>query len=263
MLDFNNLYPNESERLRALDRPFHAGAFFSQGFALFQRAAGPLIGFTLLYMVIAIGVALGSGLTGSTILSSIATFLIAPLVAGLFLIAYTARNYSEPSFEAGFGFTKHYLPLLGVEAVHQVIAALLLLVMPTTDIFTNPEALEGMEPEEILAVVSDAMPVILGIAFLQFLIRTVFMFAPLYVLFYDMGIVRSLQASWNLVTRHVGGVLIFMVISIGVYIGGLLLCGIGLILAIPIVYAATYCAFEHYALFPETPDKNYLDELIS
>ena len=65
-----------------------------------------------------------------------------------------------------------------------------------------------------------------------------------YVVDQDMAPVDAIKASVNFVTSHLGETIVFYLLGIVVLFVGALLCGIGLLVAVPIVLIAAAFTFR-------------------
>jgi len=75
----------------------------------------------------------------------------------------------------------------------------------------------------------------------------VLFFSQFYVWFIvdkQLGVVDSIKASFGLVNKNLGTMVGFFVVSLAAYVVGALLCGIGLLVAVPVVYIATGYAYR-------------------
>ena len=69
----------------------------------------------------------------------------------------------------------------------------------------------------------------------------VMFFSQFYVWFIvdkQMGAWDAIKASFSLVNQHLGTLILFFLASVVAYLVGAILCGIGLLVAIPVIYIA-------------------------
>jgi uncharacterized membrane protein len=75
----------------------------------------------------------------------------------------------------------------------------------------------------------------------------VLFFSQFYVWFIvdkQLGAVDSIKASFSLVNKNVGTMVLFFLASLLAYIVGAILCGVGLLVAVPVVYLAQGYAYR-------------------
>lgn len=134
----------------------------------------------------------------------------APLVAGLFIVARKIRNEEEVEFNDFFKGFEHFGPLF----IASVISGLLIFV--GTMFFIIP-----------------------GIY-----LAIVWSFSVPFILFLGMDAWPSLQASMKFSNKNFVGVAILFLVLTVINLIGLLFCGVGLIITIPLTYTVLYAAFE-------------------
>ncbi|MEI6623984.1 MAG: hypothetical protein WCP28_18985, partial [Actinomycetes bacterium] len=95
-------------------------------------------------------------------------------------------------------------------------------------------------------LVSNTILFVLSIVF--YLASIVVVFFSNYFVYYivdkNMGSVDSIKASWNFVTQNLASLLALYVLSLAIVFVGALLCGVGLIVAVPIVVVAQAYAYR-------------------
>jgi len=85
------------------------------------------------------------------------------------------------------------------------------------------------------------------------LAATLLQFPYLLVIDRKLDFWAAIKESFNVSQRHFGTLLGFFLLQLGVIIGGALLCGFGLLVAIPVCFAATAAAYiELFGLREET-----------
>ncbi len=62
----------------------------------------------------------------------------------------------------------------------------------------------------------------------------------------DMEPTAALSASFNFVKDHLGDLIVFYLVSLVAYIVGAILCGIGLLVAAPVVLIATAYTYKKF-----------------
>lgn len=60
----------------------------------------------------------------------------------------------------------------------------------------------------------------------------------------EMGAIDAIKASFRFTTQNAGSVILWFLLSLATFIGGALLCGVGLIVAIPVVLIGTAYTYK-------------------
>ncbi|WP_148045109.1 hypothetical protein [Nocardioides marmorisolisilvae] len=79
------------------------------------------------------------------------------------------------------------------------------------------------------------------------------MFSMFYVVDKEMAPMEAIQASFSLVTSHFGETIVFFLLSVVTIVVGAILCGVGLLAAIPVVIGAAAYTFRSLNNEPVTP----------
>lgn len=75
-------------------------------------------------------------------------------------------------------------------------------------------------------------------------------FTPFFVIDKGLPPIDALKASVDLVTKNLGGIILFLIVSVAIYALGAALCGIGLLVAGPVVLLATAFVYRRLAGTP-------------
>ncbi len=193
---------------------FKLEKYFNSGTKLFSKYAGNFVIFYVIYLVVTnlIGYPFinMSGQYGQLIVSLIFTTLDPALTAGLVLIIndiYRERQFDFGKYPQGF---KYFFTLVLLLIVQQVFIALglMLLVVPGVYLFIA------------------------------------YSFSSMFIIFFDMDIWTALEMSRKIITKRWWNFFALMLILGLINFGGVLLCGVGLIITLPMTLCIMYCTFE-------------------
>jgi len=181
------------------------GECVRRGWDLAIKNLGPLLGYTII--VLAISIALGL----IPILGAIATIVISPaLSAGYFI--YTRKSLRGEAtvfgdFFGGFDYLGQ-LFLYGLVGGLLVAIGLVLCIIP-------------------------GLYLAIG-----------YMFASFLIVAKRMDFWAAMETSRKVVTANIGSVIVLILLQIAINILGLLACGVGLIISIPVSYCAGVVAYQ-------------------
>lgn len=80
-----------------------------------------------------------------------------------------------------------------------------------------------------------------------FIITALYIFTPLFIVDRNMDFWQAMEASRKLVGKHIFEMTIFVLLLCIILIGGLLVCGVGVIIALPLCFAAISLAYADLA----------------
>ncbi len=233
------------------EQPYSVGEAFNYGWRKFQAHLGPILLAALAYLVI-IGVV---------------AFLFSLLFSGIIsgsTDCTTNVNGITSCETSGGGF----VGLLLGTALYALVITVLVAVMQAglargvlTITYGRPLDVGMMfKFDNVGSVILASLMVGVGTAigyFLCFIPGLIVMFfSQFYVWFIvdkQMGAWDAIKASFSLVNQHLGTLIVFFLASVVAYIVGALLCGIGLLVAIPVIYIAqgyTYRRLQGEAVAP-------------
>lgn len=116
-----------------------------------------------------------------------------------------------------------------------------------TDIASNPENLRG------LLVGSTILVLVLAVLLFVIIVSIALFAFPYIIQFTDLSFSESLSYSFKIGRNNIGQVVLFAFVALGLSILGLVLCGIGLLITIPLVVATQYY-FLHDMISEKEPD---------
>lgn len=219
-------------------QPVSVGEAFNYGFSKFQQNLGPILLAALAYIAIiaviqvivfiVLGGILGStsttttdpdtGLTRTEVSGGglVASLLFGAIFAAILIVlsAVMQAGIARGVLALTYGRKLEVGTMFKFENIGTVIVAGLLVAV-------------GYFIGALLCVI----PGLIFIFFAQFYIW--------FIVDKQLGAVDSIKASFGLVNKNVGTMIVFFLASLLAYFVGALLCGIGLLVAVPVVYIAT------------------------
>jgi hypothetical protein len=194
--------PDREVSFRKVDIPI--GECVQRGWDLAMQNLGPFIGYTLLVMVISLGLA------AIPILGWIVGWIISPAMSAGYFTYIRKRIRNEPAvFEDFFGGFQHIGPLFLVGLVGGLLTSI------------------GM-----LLCIIPGLYLALG-----------YMFASFLVVSHKLDFWPALETSRRAVTENLPTMIIFALVMIGINILGALACLVGLVVSIPVSFCASVVAF--------------------
>ena len=259
MIRLERLVPKRDRLHRNFDQRFRTGHYISRGFQIFGKTIGPMTaGIAGIYIVGGIVLGLANLILPIPLLQQAGSLLLTPILSGLTLIAYVSAIGRHADFDTGLRFGDYFGRLIvlalidfGIILVATIIAVLVLAL------FAGGAGLTGAFDDSSmlgLGFFGAFGGVMVAIAVVIQVLRTFMFFSTHFVLFYNMPAWSAVQESFKLAKRHFGGVILLSLFSAAMFVVGVMMCYIGVILTLPIVYAVSYAAFEDLALFEETDD---------
>lgn len=194
--------------------------YFNEAWNLVQQDLGLHIGFALITFVI----------------SYFVGFLGSVLYAGWFIAAYMKRKGELIDFSTFFKSFDHIGGLL-----IQLLIMFGIFFLPI--IFMMIFFFIGIEAggDELAALI---MLPFAFIFIILMLVSMMFIFAPLFIVFSDMGAWDSIKSSFKLVKNNLGGFIGFFCMYFVLMILGLMTCGLLLLVITPVLQVAVYFAYE-------------------
>lgn len=248
-LDNDLLNQKDGKSLRSLlDNGYETNSveYIKKGVELFKQDIGSFIAFIFI-------VAVAQGIISSIpFVKGFASALIAPILAGGFIVAKMIDQKEVHAFSNFFDGTKKYMPLLIVTIIPTVIVAAIFLVIGGWSYFKV--SFLGIKPDfnfndlNGMAKFTGAMYGMAGRAGLAGLIAgivsTLFLFGTFLVLFENFEPVRALDISRKIIGKKflnwVG--LLFLIVLFNA--AGAICLLVGLLVTIPSSICALYVAYE-------------------
>lgn len=181
-----------------------------------------------------------------------------PLVAGIYHILIKQIRGQQTSFGEMFEGFKKFLPTLILGIISAIPDVIFFIVAYSLNIVTTLQKQLKDENQIIALGLGVALAGILFIIF-HFILKIVFGVA-LYFVFqlimdHKIGVADALKLSLRAARLNLGGLCLLWLLEFFMVIGGLLLCCVGFLFVMPIIYAANTFAYrqifpDNYANFP-------------
>lgn len=232
---------------------FNMGDYISGAFKQFGNDAGSYIGFTILYFVISMVIG------AIPFVGTIAGLIVnPPILVGIYIFARLHKKGSVRSFNNFFdGFKGNWIQYALQSFVTGLIVALAVFVVIAPFFLTtiielvgNADRLENMQDQEELQAFMLTLltgKILLGILLAMLVgsaIAVLYVFAPMFIAFRGMTFWDAMEASRKVVSKNYVQFLIMMIVLMLIGFVGVLLCCVGLLVAMPVIYIAIYLAFE-------------------
>lgn len=248
-LDNELLDQKDGKSLRSLlDNGYETNAveYIKKGIEIFKQDIGSFIGFVLI-------IAVAQGIISSIpFVKGFASALIAPLMAGGFIVAKMIDKKEIHSFSNFFDGTKKYTPLLIVTIIPTVIVAAIFLIIGGWSYFKI--SFLGIKPAfnfndfSGMGRFSGAMFGLAGRAGLAGLIAGIvsilFMFGSFLVLFENFEPVKALDISRKIIGKKFLNWIGFLFLIVLFNAAGAICLLVGLLVTIPSSICALYVAYE-------------------
>jgi hypothetical protein len=208
--------------------PWEASGLIGQAWSAFKLFWAPLLGAAIVTgfidqipgmvpRIIVSSGALAEGepaLVGINLVTSIVGLALSSFFSGgLIVMNLKAARGVSPSFGDAFSGGRYFLSMLGVSILTGIIVGL-----------------------GLLALIVPGIILIYGL-----------MLAPYYVVDQELGAVEAMKASWAATTGQKGSLFVLSLLCGLLLIAGLLACGVGLFVAIPLTALANALAYLHIA----------------
>lgn len=214
------------------------GEAFSYGWKKFTQSGGLFIGAALVWFVIA-----------AVVLS-----IVGAIFGGFgALLGSGSSDGIETGLRVGFSFGWFVFSAVAAIVGYLIQAAFIRAALDVTegrqlsfgDFFKFVEPGPVILTALILALIGavlNLVPFFGGLAAL--VVNFLLLFTFWFVIDKHLAPVDALKASYALVTRNLSTTILFFLLSVAIYIGGVILCGIGLFVAVPVVLLATAFFFK-------------------
>lgn len=231
------------------DYELDLGGCISRGWELLKGNFGPLFGGFVVYVVVALLLGMLGGIPFIGHLFSLISLIVTgPLMGGLYyLYLQTVRGESTEIGDVFAGFRKAFLQLFLGHLVTGLLSALCMIpVLVVAAIMLLPavkaQGLQNFHPETtpLLIVGGVALLCLIPMIFLQ--ISWVFTL-PL-IIDRDMDFWSAMKLSWERVNLHWWQVFGLAVVIGLVNVVGVLICCVGVLITMPLGFAALMYAYE-------------------
>jgi len=234
-------------------KPFTTTQYIGQAFRQFGRDVAAYIGLMVLaalaYLILSLVPGIGSLLT---------TLVCAPLVAGIFLFVSSIESGEMAVFSKFFGVfsNRYYLAFVAQNIFVSLItisafalAGTLFMGNELEAIYNAIEKMQSGNDRDIEAAMefitsgNFILALITG-SLISIMVSALYCFAPLFVILRDLSFWAALEESRKSTSKRFWGILFLLLMMGLLHVIGALLCGIGLVVSIPVSYLALYNAFQ-------------------
>jgi uncharacterized membrane protein len=223
-------------------------SWIGEGWALFKMA--PALWVLVLLIVFGIPMVLGM----LPLIGSMASLLVGPLfMAGLLTFSHGLARGEEADIGLLFvGFREKTGALVGVALLYllMLVAVVMVAAMALVILLGSASLFSSADPEAaMMSLMGGAsgllvLAVILAAALAMALLAGAYWFAPGLIYYTDLGPVAAMQASFAACLRNWLPFLLYSLISVLVFLGGMLALLIGLLVALPVLMASYYASFR-------------------
>ncbi len=244
---------------------FDIGASISEGFEIVKKELVLFVVFTLIagIMILVVSSFLSAfqhATEGSVFTEIVFQFfsqftsqlIIPPLMAGYFIAAHKVHQREVLDFGDFFKGFDYYGQLLIqsliIAGINFLLYIPLILVIYSMDLNNINTTTPSLETTQIIIFVL----VLLVIILISMYVYTIYLFASSFVIFGDMQAWEAMETSREIVNQNLWIVFGFLFILILIFIGGMLLCCVGLLIALPVFYASIYVVFRDLMGFDDS-----------
>lgn len=231
---------------------FERSFYFSEGLELFKKDAGQFSGYGFLYCILAVIAAY----------VPFGSLLLTPsLTVGFTLGAHKVSRREPLDFGVFFKGFDYFLQLLLYTLFVGLIS--LVVIIPFIIIMFVGGAFFGIGSELVIGL----MAIIFILLFMGGLtaIRTIYIFSQHFIVFGKMEAWQAMETSRKIITQNFWPIF-GMVLLLGLMnLGGFLLCGLGLVITIPLSQCIIYVAFRELVNldnFYDESDHDILNHLV-
>jgi uncharacterized membrane protein len=217
-------------------RPGGAGLeWIGRGWKQFTSAPGPWLGITVVYFILLVVISL---VPGVSLLSAILDVI---LLGGLFLGCRASERGLPFTFGYLFaGFSEGLGRLAGVGAALAIVNVVFFVVIGGLFAATiGAFFLGGFQ--NLFAGRGSRMFMLVFLVYIT-LISMLGLFAPMLAVIYDQPVVESLKGSFTGCMRNLMSLTVFSLALIGLFLLCMMTLGLGLLVLIPVFWAALYHA---------------------
>jgi len=230
-----------------LDPPMERGigaafSWLSKGWALFMAAPGIWI---LMGLIFVFGYLIVAFLP---FVGGIAAAILMPMMLAGLYVAADKLNFGEgasvgDAFE-GFSRQPGQLALIGVASILMQLVLVVILIIPVVLLIAAAGAMSGKSSEPgAVMIVGIALVVLIAMAG-SYVIGLATWFPPMMVAIHNMETVPAIKLSYAGCMRNLGATIVFGIVAMILLMVGLLLVGLGVLVVVPWLAAASYAAYR-------------------
>lgn len=226
-----------------------ASQFYSRGWEMIQDKMGNYVGYFLLIIVGFFIIGMVLGLIAAIfpfiqIITNLGTSFISPIViSGIYIYAYNHKYKNNPDFNDFVGGFNHAAKIGGQAILVYFLS--LLLFLPIILAAGIPLGLGMFDQQNISNVLLGSIGLLAFIVYLIYIfIYIMWSFAPLFIIFANMGIWESMESSRKMVFNNAGTIIVIFLIGLLLAIASIFTCGIGLLWLMPLFYLVNFLMFD-------------------
>ena len=252
------------EELNRTGYRFSPSEFFSAGWKLLSKHFGPLVGMTLLFLIISVV------LSAIPVISSLSNLIGLIFTSGFYIFLYNSRTNKNDAkdFFGGFKFAADIILHRLVVLLFIVPFGLILFLFgfPFMELFQL--IAQTITPEEFGEVITNIIfqngatfvLLILLIAAVGIYLELSYVFTVPLIVTRKMKFWEAMETSRKIVgQRFFGFFFSFIVFGILLGIMTIVTCGLGILVAMPLASTVVFCAFEEIFKPHENEGKSELD----
>jgi uncharacterized membrane protein len=216
-------------------RTIEVGRCLSRAWAVMKANFGPMVGVPLLVFVV-----MAAGGVIPFIGSCISLAISGPLMGGLYWYLLKQIRGQAPTIGDAFsGFSKNFAQLLLGYVVPALLAYLPLLPFGIF-FFARNIRRGGAGPDFTLL---DGVLLVVGVVGLMYL-AIAWMYSLPLIVDKGMNFWPAMQVSRRVVNHRLGPLFLLILLTIAIALAGVLACGVGLLVALPLIFTISMCAYE-------------------
>lgn len=190
------------------------------------------------------------------------------LVAGVYYVLIKQIRGQQTSFGEAFKGFEKFLPTLILGIVSAIPDILFFILAYSLNMLT---ALQSRLTDKNQIIALGIGVVIGGIAFIIFFLilkiifGVAFFFVFQLIMDHNLTVSEAVKLSFKGARQNLGGLALLWILELAIILGGLLLCCIGFLFVMPIIYAANTFAYrqvfpDSYNNFLTNPSANYANQ---
>jgi len=250
---------NQFENVIKQGYTFEMGKYLDEGWKIFKKGAGSLIGFTVIYFIIAFF------LNFIPFVGLFSSFILYPLIAGVYIFL---RNQQKGKGEFNDFFTGYnYFAQVALFLLVLILFAIPLIILFITVLFPYellPDIFDraATDPEYIMTVLGEhfeeniGLFIVLYFVFLAGVIYLYISYSLVLPLISDAKLPfwQAMETSRKVVAKKFFSFFIlYLLMGIIIMIGVLFTCGLGILVAIPFGLCVVFSVYDNI-LQPQSQD---------
>lgn len=175
------------------------------------------------------------------------------LIAGVYYVLIKQIRGQQTSFNEAFKGFEKFLPTLALGVISAIPDILFFILAYSLNMLT---ALQSRLTDKNQIIALGIGVVVGGIAFIIFffilkiIFGVAFFFVFQLIMDHNLTVLEAIKLSFKGARQNLGGLALLWILEFAIIIGGLLLCCIGFLFVMPIIYAAN--TFAYRQVFPDS-----------